>query len=320
MNKKIVIGVLVLVVLAFGVGYFLNSKNSNSETVVRIGYAANIGFLPLHIAQQKELFKKEGVQVELIQLQSAQQLYEALVRNELDYVPFLSSVVVMTGESVSPGNVKLVTVSDISLENQFDALMVKGDSKIVSLEDLKGKKIGVFPGTTGMNFLKKYLETKGVDYTGTEFVQLPPPSQLQALESGAIDALFSYEPNYTIGVEKFKFKKVVPESIFASQINHAAFAGYWFSASFVENHPDLAKKIVKAMDAGNNILSSDPALARSIAKTTYALDDVVAEKINLIKMVSTKEFKPEMFTVFTDFLVTIGELKTRPDLSTIFYK
>ncbi len=171
-----------------------------------------------------------------------------------------------------------------------------------------------------MNFLKKYLETKGVDYTGTEFVQLPPPNQLQALESGAIDALFSYEPNYTIGVEKFKFKKVVPESIFASQINHAAFGGYWFSASFVESHADLAKKVVRAMDAGNDILTSDPALARSVAKTTYALDDAVAEKINLVKMVSTKDFKPEMFAAFTDFLVTIGEIKVKPDLSAIFYK
>lgn len=320
MSKKAIISILVLILVALGIGYFINSNKVADTTVVKIGYAPNIGFLPLHIAQQQGLFEKEGVRAELVQLQSAQQLYEALVRKELDYVPFLSTVVVMTGEAVNSGNVKLVTVSDVSLENQFDALMVKSDSKIASLTDLKGKKIGVFPGTTGMNFLKKYLETKGVDYTGTEFVQLPPPSQLQALESGAIDALFSYEPNYTIGVEKFKFKKVVPESIFASQINHAAFGGYWFSTSFAENHPDLARKIVKAMDAGNDILTSDPVLARSIAKTTYNLDDVVAEKINLVKMVSTKDFRSELFTSFTDFLVKIGELKAQPDLNTIFYK
>jgi len=306
--------VLVLIVI------FATKSQKTDDYVVKIGYAPNIGFLPLHIADKNGFFAKEGVKVQLVPLQSAQQLYEALVRKELDYVPFLSTVVVMTGEAVSPGNVKLVTVSDISLENQFDALMVKGDSKIASLADLKGKKIGVFPGTTGMNFLKKYLETKGVDYTGTEFVQLPPPNQLQALESGAIDAVFSYEPNYTIGVEKFKFKKVVPESIFASQINHAAFGGYWFSTSFAEAHPALAKKIVKAMDGGNDVLTNDPATARSVAKTTYNLDDVVAEKINLVKMVSTPDFKPEMFTLFTDFLVTIGELKIKPDLSNIFYK
>jgi NitT/TauT family transport system substrate-binding protein len=302
------------------VAIFATQAQKSDEYVVKIGYAPNIGFLPLHIANQQGLFEKEGVKVELKELQSAQQLYEALVRKELDYVPFLSTVVVMNGEAVSPGNVKLVTVSDISLENQFDGLMVKKDSKITTLADLKGKKIGVFPGTTGMNFLKEYLKMKGVDYTGAEFVQLPPPNQLQALESGSIDALFSYEPNYTIGVEKFGFRTIAPESVFASQINHAAFGGYWFSTSFVEQHPTLAKKVAAAMDQGNDVLTTDPALARSIAKTTYKLDDVVVEKINLVKMVSTKDFKQEMFTSFTDFLVKIGELKAKPDLSNIFYK
>jgi ABC-type nitrate/sulfonate/bicarbonate transport system substrate-binding protein len=308
-----------VIVLALLVMLSVKVKNSD-EYVVKIGYAPNIGFLPLHIADKQGFFAKEGVEVQLVPLQSAQQLYEALVRKELDYVPFLSTVVVMNGEAISSGNVKLVSVSDVSLENQFDALMVKKDSKINSLNDLRGKKIGVFPGTTGMNFLKEYLNSKNIDFTGTEFVQLPPPTQLQALESGSIDALFSYEPNYTIGVEKFGFRKVVSESIFASLINHAAFGGYWFNTSFATEHPSLADKVSKAMNAGNDVLSADPTLARSIAKTTYSLDDVVAEKINLVKMVSVKDFKPEMFTAFTDFLVSIGELKAKPDLSNVFYK
>jgi ABC-type nitrate/sulfonate/bicarbonate transport system substrate-binding protein len=308
-----------VIVLALFVALSIKVKNTE-EYVVKVGYAPNIGFLPLHIADKQGFFTKEGVKVQLVPLQSAQQLYEALVRRELDYVPFLSTVVVMNGEAISPGNVKLVSVSDISLENQFDALMVKKDSKINSLNELRGKKIGVFPGTTGMNFLKEYFKTKNIDFTGTEFVQLPPPSQLQALESGSIDALFSYEPNYTIGVEKFGFRKIVAESIFASLINHAAFGGYWFSTSFATEHPDLANKVSKAMNAGNNALTANPAIARSIAKTTYSLDDVVAEKINLVKMVAVEDFKPEMFTSFTDFLVSIGELKTKPDLSNIFYK
>lgn len=315
--KKISFSVLVLVIVLV-VWAILGSKKD--EYVVRIGYAPNIGFLPVHVANQKGFFSREGVKIELRELQSAQQLYEALVRKELDYVPFLSTIVVMNGESVSPGNVKLVTTSDVSLEDRFDALMVKKDSKIATIADLKGKKIGVFPGTTGMNFLKAYLNSKKVDYTGAEFIQLPPPNQLQALESGAVDALFSYEPNYTVGVEKFGFKTLVSESVFASQINHAAFGGYFFSAGFVEKHPELAKKVVRAMNAGNAVLRSDPTAARAIARDVYKLDETIANKVNLVKMVPSTEFKPEMFTDFIDFLVKIGELKSKPDLSNIFYK
>lgn len=315
--KKVLSIIAVLVVIGI-VWAVVGTKKD--DYVVRIGYAPNIGFLPLHAANQKGLFAKEGVKVELKELQSAQQLYEALVRKELDYVPFLSTVVVMNGELVSPGNVKLVTTSDISLEDRFDALMVKKDSKITTLAVLKGKKIGVFPGTTGMNFLKAYLSSKNIDYAGTEFVQLPPPNQLQALESGAIDALFSYEPNYTLGVEKFGFKTVTPESVFASQINHAAFGGYFFSSKFVGDHPELAEKVVRAMDAGNAILSTDPVAARAIARDVYKLDETVANKVNLVKMVPHTQFEKAMFTDFIDFLVKLGELKSKPDLSNIFYK
>lgn len=317
MKKLILLVVLVVVVVTI---VFATKGEKHDEYVVRIGYAPNIGFLPVHIANQKGFFDKEGVKVELKELQSAQQLYEALVRKELDYVPFLSTVVVMSGEAVSPGNVQLVTTSDISLESRFDALMVKKDSKISTLAQLKGKKIGVFPGTTGMNFLKAYLTKEGIDYTGTEFVQLPPPNQLQTLESGAIDALFSYEPNYTLGVEKFGFKSIVPESIFAAQINHAAFGGYYFNPSFTAQYPDLAEKVVRAMDAGNAIITADPAAARAVAKEVYKLDDVVTAKVNLVKMIPSTDFKPEMYSQFIDFLVAIGELKSKPDLSNIFYK
>lgn len=306
--------VLVLVLL------LITSSNKTEDHIIKIGYAPNIAFLPVHIADTQGYFTEAGLKVELVPLQSAQQLYEALVREEIDYVPFLSSVVVMTGEAIDPGKVKLVSVSDISLESQFDALMIKGDSSIASLSDLKGKKVGVYPGTTGMNFLKQYLQIKGVDYSDIQFVQLPPPTQLQALESGAIDALYSYEPNYTIGIEKFGFKKLVPESIFASQINHSAFGGYWFSTTFGTNHKKLSEKLIRVIDKSNNVLSTNETLAREVAKETYSLDENVAQKINLVKMVPTKEFKPELFSSFTDYLVKIGELKAKPDLSNIFYK
>ncbi len=313
---SLIVGALVIVLVIA----LLTHSSKNNEYVVRIGYAPNIGFLPLHIADQQGLFTKAGVRVELKQLQSGQQLYEALVRKELDYVPFLSMVPVMNGELVSPGNVKLVTVTDISLENQFDDILVKGNSTIKKLSDLKGKKIGVFPGTTGTNFLKKYFEEKGIDFSKIEFVQLPPPSQLQALESGSIDALHAYEPSLTIGVEKSGFRKLAGESIFASLINHSAIGGYWFSTNFAEKHPDLAQKIVSAMDAGNEVIVGNPTLARSVAKMTYNLDQTIADRVTLIKMVPSTQFKPEMLTSFVDYLVSIGELKSKPDLSHIYYR
>lgn len=308
-----VVGVIFVVLI---VSLVINNKTP--DKVVKIGYAPNIGYLPLHIAVEQKLFEEEGVRVELVQLQSAQQLYEALVRKEVDYVPFLSTVVILNGEAVSGGNVRVSTVSDISLDNPFDGLLVKKDSEILTLKDLQDKKIGVFPGTTGMNFMKQYLQGKGIDVATIEFVQLAPPSQLPSLESGAIDAMFAYEPSVTLGVEKFGFRKLVDESVFASQINHAAFGSYVFSTAFSNEYPKLADKIVRAMDKGNAVISNDPSKARSIAKKIYNLDDAVAQKVSMVKMIPSTEFKQDMFGQFADFLVKIGELKAATNLSLLF--
>ncbi len=321
MNKRTVITLSVLAIVGLGIamGFGLKAQKPLDEHVVRIGYAPNIGYLPLHVANQDGLFLQEGVKVELKEMQTAQQLYEALVRGDLDYVPFLSLVPVMSGELVSGGNVKLVSVSDINREDQFDGILVKKDSKLTKISDLSGKKIGVFPGTTATNFLKSYLNMKGIDHSKTEFVQLTPPTQVPALEAGSIDALFAYEPTLTLGKEKFGYRDIAGESAFAAHMNHAAVAGYWFSTSFVDAHPVLAEKIVKAMDAGNTVLTTNPTRAREIAQATYKLDATVAAKVSLIKMVPTKEFKPEMFTSFVDLLVSLGELKSKPDLTKMLY-
>ncbi len=318
--KKILIAILMVLVIIGAFVYSNKPKDQAPNKIVKIGYAPNVGFLPAHIAAEQDLFEKNNLKVELVQMQSAQQLYEALVRGDLDYVPFLSSIVVINGEQASGGNnVKLVTVSDISTENQFDDLLVKKDSPIKTVIDLAGKKIGVFPGTTGMNFTKKYLADKGVDISKIEFIQLPPPNQLTALEAGSVDVLHAYEPNLTLAIEKMSAVKLANESIFASQINHAAFGGYWFNAKFAAENPNLAAKLVTAMDEANAVISTDEATARAIAQKVYNLDEAVAQKVTLVKMVPATEFKPVLFTSFVDFLVSIGELKTKPDTTDIFY-
>src|SRR4051812_44662310 len=116
--------VLVAIVIIVVIALITIRSTPKDEHIVRIGYAPNIGYLPLHVANKEGLFEKEGVKVELKEMQTAQQLYEGLVRGDLDYVPFLSMVPVLNGELVNAGKVKLVSVSDISLENQFDGLLV----------------------------------------------------------------------------------------------------------------------------------------------------------------------------------------------------
>jgi len=70
------------------------------------------------------------------------------------------------------------------------------------LEDLEGKKIGVFPGSTATNLLKKFLSDNNIDISKIEFIQIVPPNQLPALYGGSIDVLHAYEPTTAIALQR----------------------------------------------------------------------------------------------------------------------
>src|SRR6185295_15959993 len=84
----------------------------------------------------------------------------------------------------------------------FDSIIVPQNSSLQTLADIQGKKVGVFPGSTGTNVLKYTMRKKGLDPSQTTFLQLTGANQLSALESGSIDALFAYEPTFTIAMQK----------------------------------------------------------------------------------------------------------------------
>ena len=78
----------------------------------------------------------------------------------------------MNLEAQYPGRVRVVLHSKMTDDQPFDGLLVKKDSPVQSLADLKGRKVGVFPGTTALNLMKAFLKKKGIEPEGVEFVQL----------------------------------------------------------------------------------------------------------------------------------------------------
>jgi NitT/TauT family transport system substrate-binding protein len=313
-------GVIVLVILGF---IFIKSGNKPAEQsnkVVRVGYAPILGSLPVYIASENKYFEEQGVRYQLIELQSGNQLLEAIARGDIDVAPFGSLPPSLNAELVDPGKFKIISVSDLTHEKPFDTILVNSNSKVQSVKDLQNKKIGVFPGSTSTNFLKKYLADHGVDITKIEFIQLSPPNQLPALYGNSIDALFSFEPNTTIALENGKVRKIVSESVFASILNHSPQGVGLISSQFVKDNPELSKKVVNAIDKSYKFMTENDVKTREIAQKAFKLEPNVANKVVLTYMKGSNELDKQLISNYVDVLVSIGELKTRPDLSNLFYQ
>jgi len=314
-NKKIlmILIIVLIIVSLFSVFYFRQDK-----TTVKIGYLPILASLPLYVAQENGYFVEEGVNIETVQLQSSNQLVDALVRGDIDIVVESSAVPALIVETIDSGELKIFSISDITTETPFDAVIVKKDSELEKLEDLENKKIGVFPGSTATNLLRKYLDEQGIDTSTIEFIQIIPPNQLSALYAGSIDALHPYEPSTTIAIESGNAKKIYG-SIYASQLNHNPQGVALISTDFIKQNPSLAKKTINAFDKASDFIRQNDEETRKIIPKYVSVDQNVADKVILLYMGRSDNFDEEIMQDYADMIFEIGELESEVDVSNILY-
>lgn len=313
--KKILSIIAVLVVIGI-VWVVVGAKKD--EYVVKVGYLPISVSVPFFYAHEKGYFTEEGISIKAIEMQTSNQIFEAIARGDIDVTPELSLIPVLAGENVDKGRFKIYSVTDSTSAEPFDSLLVKKDSNIKDIAQLKGKKIGVFPGSTATAFLKKYLSDRNVDISATQFVPLPPASQLSALSAGSIDVLFAYEPLITIGTQSGE-AKILTGSVISSFQEHNPLGVGIMSTKFINEHPELSGKVVSVFDKANTDIRNGTDF-REVVATSLKLDEKVAKAFNHSYMTTSSEINKELFDKFVDILMSVGELKSKPDLSNIFYK
>jgi len=89
-----------------------------------------------------------------------------------------------------------VPVKIVYLGHKYgSAMVVRKDGPVRSVEDLRGKVIGIPSRFSDERLLAhKALAKHGVPETSVKLVEMPPPEVASALESGALDAFVMGEP------------------------------------------------------------------------------------------------------------------------------
>jgi len=95
---------------------------------------------------------------------------------------------------------KKVILFSLPYFDATQALVVKKDSTVATLADLKGKKLGAQAATTGLDYAKSKAAANG--YTIVEFQDLA--TQDQALTTGQVDAAINDLPVWNDAIKKNK--------------------------------------------------------------------------------------------------------------------
>ncbi len=172
----------------------------------------------------------------------------------------------------------------IPYSSTVGTVMVPPDSKIASLADLKGKKLGVAGGPIDKSWLLiQGLATKRHDMdlaAEVEPVYGAPPLLNETATSGDLDAVLNYW-HFSARLEAQGFKELVGVEDAIAELGVASVPpqiGYVFRESFGTDHPGLIEAFAAASRDAKQLMLTDAEWER-IRPLTKAKDDATFEAL-----------------------------------------
>lgn len=159
-----------------------------SAEPLKIGYSDWPGWVVWEVALEKGWFKEEGVDVQFEWFDYVASM-DAFAAGQLDGVGMTNGDTLVTGSTGAKG--VMILVNDYSNGND----MVIGKPGIDSVQDLKGKKVGVEVGFVSHLMLLDALKANGLSEADVELVNVPTNETPQVLASGEVDAIVAWQPS-----------------------------------------------------------------------------------------------------------------------------
>jgi len=309
------VSVLLMVFLVMTAGLALSAEK------VTIGHLAIVPSLPTYVAMEKGFFTEQGLEVKLIPFQSGTDIIDALVAGRID-ADCMSAI---TGNwfaaQGAPDKFKifLVYAADSNVDNTM-VVVVKKDSSLKDLKGLKGKKVGTFPGATSVALAKAIIRKK-TDPDKVIFTEIPPPNMIQALAAGQIDAYFSPEPFGMIAVYQGIGRYLIKSPCTLLGLKKGIVGGaFSFSAKFLEERPEVAKKVKAAIEKGADYIKTNEQEARGYLSKYTPLPPPVAARIPFEKWIKIKDLDKKAPQLYFDLLYKEGAYQTKVDTTTLYYE
>jgi NitT/TauT family transport system substrate-binding protein len=151
---------------------------------------------PLDLGIKHGFFQAQGIDIDKKTLQSGNDIVLALSnRNgQIGYVGWVPAMIASTS-GIALSAVAASDVEGTSISDNWQNILVKGDSSIRTAADLAGKTIAVnaLKGV-GEVMIKAALKKVHVDPNSIHLLAMPFPTMRTALRNGQVDAIWTPEP------------------------------------------------------------------------------------------------------------------------------
>lgn len=281
------------------------------RTKVRVGYQPTVFYAYLLVGQEFGLFEAAGITLDLVKIPSANKIYQAYLAGQLDMTGLTATEIVLRGYGKDPGSFVCPLMVELNGSAVQDHLLVLKDSPIRSLADLAGKKVGSHPGTTVPNILRALLRKNGVDPATVDIQELKPELQVEAVLSGAVDAIICMEPTgaQLLGTGK---TRVLYDHPFGAVESAFPASFTVLGQEFIRRDPAAAQRLIGAIRASvqryYQLVETDRERLDQIVSGGLGVSAALAREIAPVQYRLPDEWDPEAFARVASFYVGLDVL------------
>jgi len=313
---KILVAALLMILLLMttGAGF--------AEEKIKIGYMPIAMSLPTFVAVEKGLFEQNGLKAELTPFESSTLIIGALIAGRIDAICCCGIPGLWFAEQSAPDQFKIfLTYGASSLKNPSFVVLVKKDSPLKDLKDLKGKRVGTSPpGASSVALARAIIRTQ-MDPASIVFQEVPPTILVSALAAGQIDAFFAPEPLGMMAISQGIGRQLVeePEVLLGLEKGFAG-AGFAFSAQFLKQNPTLAKRVKKIYYNAVDLIDRNRNAYRPLLTKYLDLPEPYAMNIPLTNWMKIESLDKEATQSYFDILYKEGAYKRKVDTTKLYYE
>ena len=267
--------VLMLIAIVGIASFLLNCQKESGKYTgpvekITLGAVSLESSSLVYIADARGMFKEHGLDVTLIDFPDGVKASDDLLKNRVD-VAAVADFIFVT-RSFKRNDLRIF--GSIFRGDTFEVIARK-DRGITQPAHLKGKRIGLTRGTVLDFFMETFLSMHGIAAGSVRLVDLMPSQIPEAISSGAVDAVYAWEP-YVGEIKKSLGPNAV---IWPGQSGKSYQFVLMTKEEFIKERPLAVERLLKALLAAEKYCSEHTADAQNIIASRRGYDPALLQSV-----------------------------------------
>ena len=269
-RKRPRLALLVAISIAAAISPGCSGKAPVKPAAIRLDYAY---YNPVSLVLRDKKFLEQdlvsdGISVEWTQSLGSNKALELLNSKSVDFGSTAGAAALIGKANGNP--IKAIYVYS---RPEWTALVVRKDSAITKVEDLKGKRVAVTRGTDPHIFLLRALHEAGLTEKDIQMVVLQHPQGRIALEKGDVDAWAGLDPMMA------QTEIQAGSRLFYRNVNFNSYGVLNVREEFAKQYPAYVERVLAAYEKARLWAIQNPEEFRKLFATDAKLDDSVVTKV-----------------------------------------